>query len=422
MKIDHPIPIGRSQSQPVGGHPVSPDFLHYRGTAVQALDELSQAQTLGQLLDRAHMMWCGPACEQTMACTFLHYPRVAPPPGTPRAQRSRYNKETADLFPLMGGDEYDPSSVKVHEVDFWPLLRAVAGQVGAGKGLPVDYSDWSKKGDATAAASVRYACRDAIQYMANWSGERYADSPVAVHYTAFAVIVDELCIPPLDLVQGRFRMYGRSAADLAQVMDEQGWGSDGPQVMLALIRQFMLQYAEKVEHASDPGRTRLKAHLNKTPNMWDALIYRTHTANCYGVAIAVGRVLGSGPSSFTWLWDSSICNATSMDLCKHPIEIYGYDYQNATASPRFFHQRRTAYRSIYLDLIDDLVASGAPEALVHYGRSGFLFVQTQERYHERRASRRMPLTPAITTHLHDLFGDTPADSSLERRFHPYKAG
>jgi hypothetical protein len=230
-----------------------------------------------------------------------------------------------------------------------------------------------------------------------------------VRYIAFSTICDDLCIPPLDLVRGGFRMYGRSAADLAAAMDEQGWGPDGPRALLSLVRQYVLQYAEKAHAGVHP-------RLNELAGVWDAVIYRTHTANTYGAAIVVARACETGPASFAWLMDSSVCDAISMDLCKSAMDVYRQDHHQPTAHDRHEARRQAAYHSLYLDLIDDLVAGGAPDDLVHFGRAGFLFVQLQDRYRERRLGRRLPLRAEPAARLLDLFGTTPADPATDQRF------
>lgn len=89
--------------------------------------------------------------------------------------------------------------------------------------------------------------------MACWCGERFDADPLGLHYIAFATIIDDICIPPLDLVQGRFRMYGRSVPDLVRAMDTAGWGRDAVHALLSLVRQAIFQYAEKMDYL--PGTT-----------------------------------------------------------------------------------------------------------------------------------------------------------------------
>ncbi len=378
-------------------------------SAAAVCRELSRAATMVELLDATHAMWCGPACEQTVDCTFLHYSRTAPPRSPARSVRSRYNKDTADLFFLMGGEGYTSGAPHAHEENLWPMLRTVMARLDGPATSNQAYADWSGKQASSASELVTFACRDSIQWMANWCGGRYADQPTAVHYIAFSTICDDLCIPPPDLVRSRFLMYGRSVADLAAAMDAQGWGRDGVHALLSLVRQYIVQYVEKVDDGLHPT-------LNSKTGIWDAVIYRTHTANTYGAAIAVGRVCEAGPAPWTALMDSSICDAISMDLCKTAMNVYQFDNHPPTAHEHQERRRQTAYHSLYLDLIDDLVTSGAPDALVHFGRAGFLFVQLQERYHERRLGHRLALRPAMIASLTKLFGDTPTDPLTDHLF------
>jgi hypothetical protein len=106
-----------------------------------------------------------------------------------------------------------------------------------------------------------------------------------------------------------------------------------------------------------------------------------------------------------------------MDLCKSAMDVYRHDHHQPTAHDQHEQRRQAAYHSVYLDLIDELVTSGAPDDLVHFGRAGFLFVQLQERYHERRLGHRLPLRAELTTRLRDLFGTTPADPLTDQLFH-----
>ncbi|MGB3439142.1 MAG: hypothetical protein WBA97_10365 [Actinophytocola sp.] len=373
---------------------------------------MSRAGSVAELLDATHVRWCGPDCEQTVDCSFLHFPRRAPAPPPVRSVRSarpRYNKDTADLFSLMGGDGYRPGTPQVHEENLWPLLRTAMTKADDPATADQAYTDWTGAPASSASETVAFACRDSIQWMANWCGGQYADQPTAVHYIAFSTICDDLCIPPTDLVRGRFLMYGRSVADLAAAMDEQGWRRDGVHALLSLVRQYIVQYVEKVHDGLHPM-------LNSKPGVWDAVIYRTHTANTYGAAVVVRRVCKAGPVSWTSLMDSSICDAISMDLCKATMNVYQFDNHPPAAHENHEQRRKTAYHSLYLDLIDALVAAGAPDAIVHFGRAGFLFVQLQERYHERRLGHRLPLRPAMITHLTRLFGARPTDPLTDHLF------
>ncbi|MER7835832.1 hypothetical protein ABTY98_07930 [Streptomyces sp. NPDC096040] len=305
-------------------------------------------------------------------------------------------------------------------MNVWPLLDKVVEQWDTAGGRrvrnPEHYSDWTKKHDVNAADTVSRACRDTIQWMACWCGERYGADPLGLHYIAFATIIDDICIPPLDLVNGRFRMYGRSVPDLVQAMDAADWGRDATHALLSLVRQAVVQYAEKMDFHPGNEQIGLHAELSDSPDMWDGVMFRGNTGNAYGTAIMVARNSGTGPVSFNWLMDSAICDCLSMDLCKSALGIYSVDNHQPTSNETRSEERKANYRSIYLDLIDDLVFSGAPEPLVHFGRSGFLFVQIQDRYQERRHGRRFPLAPPMARELERLFGKVPTDEWLEKVF------
>ncbi|MEV5508460.1 hypothetical protein [Streptomyces orinoci] len=400
---------------------VTSDMLAWKGSAQEALEQLSVAQSVQELLHRAHALWCGHDCDQSPACTFLYYLRTPPAAARPSTVRPRYNKQTAHLYAVMGEGGYVGRVPQTHQVKVWPLLDAVVERWDAAArrhgGLPEHYADWTKKRDAHAADTVSRACRDTIQWTACWCGERYGVDPLGLRYVAFATILDDICIPPLDLVGGRFRMYGWSVRDLMRAMDTADWGRDGVHALLSLIRQSILQYAEKMDF--HPGAEHLGLHteLNGSTNMWDGVIFRGHTGNAYGTAITVARNSRVGPLSFTWLMDSAICDCLSMDLCKSAIGVYSADNHQPTSHKDRSADKKASYRSIYLDLIDDLVFSGAPEPLVQFGSSGFLFVPIQDRYQERRLGRRFPISPPMARELKRLFGETPTDAWLDEVFH-----
>ncbi|RSM52207.1 hypothetical protein DMH03_40700 [Amycolatopsis sp. WAC 01376] len=231
-----------------------------------------------------------------------------------------------------------------------------------------------------------------------------------MRYIALTTVVDDICVPPLDLLDGSFRIYGRCARDLVEAMEREGWGRDGTHVLLSLVRQYLMQYAEKVSAG-------VHAELSRSAEVWDSVVYRTHTANTYAAAVVIARVTGCGPLTTGWIMDSAICDAISMDLCKSATQVYQQDDHQPTRGP-LEAMRHIGYHSAYLDLMDDLVYTGAPEPLVHFGRAGFLFVQLQDRYQERAAGRRFPIRPAMARLLRSLFGDAPTDTRLDKLFHP----
>ncbi len=395
--------------------------LHYRASAGEALAELAGCATTTELLVTAHRMWCGPGCRSTEDCTFLHYPRTVPLPGLPQVHRSRYNKDTAELYGLMGGAGYAVGTAQRHETDLWPLLLEAMGRADAGAGAAIDYTDWARKGDRSAAEVAAYACRDTLQWAAVWLGEEYARVPAYLHYVALSTVVDDLCVPPLDLVSGRFRLYGHSVGSVIAALEGEGWRHDAVHALLSLVRESVYQYAEKVDHAA-AGGAGLHARLNDSAGVWDACVYRMHSANNYGCGVVVARVCGTGPVTFGWLMDSGMADAISMDLAKSALDVYRLDAHQPTAGPRPAGLRQQAYHSVYLDLIDDLVRSGAPEGLVHYGRAGLLYVQMMERYHERRLDHRVPLRPPMAARLRELFGEEPVEASVGNRFRAHRDG
>ncbi|PHH80577.1 hypothetical protein CDD80_836 [Ophiocordyceps camponoti-rufipedis] len=401
------------------------------GMLQAAFDNLAESQTCIELLNRTHELWCGKTCPRDISCTFLHYPRVKPPATSSEQVRSRYNKDTAHLYNAMSSDNYCAKTPQIHQVNFWPLLENAlnkADQARArGGSLPVDYTDWTKKKDNSAGQTIRYTCRDVLQWLGCWVGEDYASSNIALRYTAFAGITDDICIPPLDLVNDRFRLYGQSCRSLVKEMVEDNWGRDGIHVLASLIRQYLTQYIEKLED-HDPSRG-IGTHdqLNDSSGVWDSAIFRMHTGNTYGVLIIVARLHGTGLLRNEWLLDSSVCNLISLDICKSALGIYNLDDFAPTAirgepnaDKRVHPERNGKYHSLFLDLIDDLVCSGAPESLVNYARSGFVYMQLGHRYAERKRGSRMPITPCMEEELRRHFGTEPADAEVEEIYRQRK--
>jgi hypothetical protein len=300
---------------------VTPDVLAWKGSAPEALNQLSGARSMEELLHRTHVLWCGSDCDRTTTCTFLHYPRNPVATARPATTRSRYNKQTACLYAVMGKEGYVGPVAQHHRVNVWPLLLKVVEHWDAATELntriPEHYTDWTKKHDAHAADTVSRACRDAIQWMGCWCGERYGADPLGLRYIAFATILDDICIPPLDLLSGRFRMYGWSVRDLVQAMDMAGWARDAVHALLSLIRQSIVQYAEKMDFRPGDGHVGLHAELATSTAMWDGVIFRGHTGNAYGTVIAAARNSATGPVSFTWLMDSAICDCPPWICASH---------------------------------------------------------------------------------------------------------
>ncbi|KAI2620170.1 hypothetical protein GGS26DRAFT_314997 [Hypomontagnella submonticulosa] len=412
--------------------PVSPDNLAYRGSALDAFDELAGSQTSLGLFHAAHSMWCADSCSRDLTCPFLHYCRPGSGPPTvadrTRAPRPRYNKHTANLFTLMGGDGYQTGISQKHQANFWPLcedaLRKVDQARKCGSLLFCDYSDWTKKRDPCAQVTVQNACRDTVQWFATWLGTKFNATPLGSRIIAFTTMPDDLCIPPLDLVHQRFRMYGLSFRDLVGQMVAEGWGRDAMRILLCTIRQYFFQYIEKVDFEDTVnGNGGVHALISRTSEVWDSIVYRTHTANAQASSIVVGRATASTLSE-DWLLCSNINNCISMDLAKSALHVYEQDNHMPTASfgPQRTQQgmqgqRRLGYHSIYLDLLDDLVDTGCPEPLVNFASSGFLFVQINHRYLERSLGHRIPIHNSMADVLGSIFGDKPTDARLDGLFH-----
>ncbi|MGF1426425.1 hypothetical protein [Kitasatospora sp. LaBMicrA B282] len=146
---------------------------------------------------------------------------------------------------------------------------------------------------------------------------------------------------------------------MVAALERLGWRHDAVHALLSLVRESVHQYAEKLDHTV-AGSTGLPARLNDAAGVWDACVYRLHSANTYGCGIVVARACGTGPATSGWLMDSAMADAISMDLAKSALDVYRLDVHQPTAGPRTAADRQQAYHGVYLDLIDDLVRSGAP--------------------------------------------------------------
>ncbi|KAI0131206.1 hypothetical protein F4814DRAFT_405288 [Daldinia grandis] len=411
--------------------PISPDTLAYTGSALDALDELAKSQTYVELLHAAHSLWCGGSCSRSIECKFLHYtmPESRAPEGPTLVPRHRYNKDTANYFTLMGGDGYEPGFPQEHQVNFWPPLEAVLRRIDQarekGSSLFCDYTDWTKKQDTSAKQTVQGLCRDIIQWVAIWTGIDPKTSPLDTWLTAMITSPDDLCIPPLDVVHQKFRLYGRSLRDLVQAMVDNHWGRDATHVLLGFIRQLIFQYVEKAEFEgtanSDAG---IHAQMGRhAEGIWDSIVLRTHTAGTYACMIIISRGAGLGLLKENWILSSSSNACISMDLAKSAARIYQVDNHQPTASfgdqnmqPTLERRRRVGYHSVCLDMMDDLVNTGCPEPLLHVSGT-FLGVQLVHRYWERSLGYRIPIQPAMANSLHSIYGDEPTDARLDGLFH-----
>ncbi|KAI1652514.1 hypothetical protein F4813DRAFT_308508 [Daldinia decipiens] len=414
-----------------GMGPISPDTLAYTGSALDALEELAKTQTYVELLHTAHSLWCGGSCSRSIECKFLHYrmPKSRAPEKPNLVPSHRYNKHTANYFTLMGGEGYEPGFSQEHQVNFWPPLEAVLHRIDQAREkssfLFCDYTDWTKKQDTSAKQTAQGLCRDIIQWLAIWTGIDLKTSPLSMWLTAMIASPDDFCIPPLDVVHQKFRLYGRSLRDLVQAMVNDNWGRDATHVLLDCIRQLIFQYAEKVEFEgtanSDTGiHAQMGLHAE---GIWDSIVLRTHSAGTYACMIIVSRIAGLGLLEENWVLGSSSNSCISMDLAKSAARIYQVDNHQPTISfgeksmqPTLERRRKTGYHSVYLDMMDDLVSTGCPEPLLHVA-STFLGVQLVHRYWERSLGYRIPIHQAMADTLRSIYGDEPTDARLDGLFH-----
>ncbi|KAI1390749.1 uncharacterized protein F4822DRAFT_394345 [Hypoxylon trugodes] len=412
---------------------VSAETLAYQGTGLEAFDELALNQTHLGLLHQAHSMWCGDSCRKDIDCTFLHFIdpfHWAEPPNPdepiPSPLRHPYNKDTAHLLTLMNGKGYQSGISQKHEINFWPLVEAAIRKIDGIREhsnlLYCDYTDWTKKHDPNPALTIQCTARDTLQWLGMWVGGAFDSSLAGVRIVSFTVIPDEICIPPLDLIHQRFRMYGRSFRDLIEEITEEGWGQDATRILLSTLRQYFFQYLEKVEFEDNArGGTGIHALMGRREGVWDSIVYRTHTAGTYPCVVVCCRILGLDTLKEDWLLASSINNAISMDLSKSTLRVYKQDNFQPTASyskdasqKELEVRRATGYHSVYLDLLDDMVNTGCPTGVTHFASSGFLYVPVHHRYLERSMGFRfLPIHKTMMDEIGRIFGDNPSDAWLD---------
>ncbi|KAK6954962.1 hypothetical protein Daesc_002591 [Daldinia eschscholtzii] len=411
--------------------PASPNTLAYKGTALDALEELAQTKTYVELLHVAHSLWCGSSCPRNIECKFLHY-KMTEPQASKKADLvppHRYNKSTANYFTLMGGEGYESGFTQEHQVNFWPPLESVLRRIDQarekGDFLFCDYTDWTKKQNSSAKQVVQCFCRDIIQWMAIWNGVDLKTVPLEMWLAAMITTPDDLCIPPLDVVHQKFRLYGRSLRDLVQAMVDDNWGRDAVHVLLSFVRQLIFQYVEKVEFEgtvnSDAG---IHAQAGKhADSVWDSIVLRTHTGGTYVGMILISRIAGLGMLEENWILGSAANSCISMDLAKSAARIYHVDNHQPTLSfgeqskqSTFEKRRKVGYHSVYLDMMDDLAGTGCPEPLLHAAGT-FLGVQLVHRYWERSLGYRIPIHPVMADTISNIYGDEPTDARLDGLFH-----
>ncbi|PYI35376.1 hypothetical protein BP00DRAFT_412310 [Aspergillus indologenus CBS 114.80] len=396
--------------------PVCPDTLAFRGSALAAWDDLAKSKSNTELLKKAHEMWCGDKCPEDVSCGFLHYNRETPVPGKPQAPMPRFNQRTASVFRATGGTHYAPNVIKHNQINLWPVLYEVLRRVDAttrvGGLIHCDYTNWSGLNDSTMDSQVARAFRDTIQYMAIYNGKIHSIHDVAVQYVAMGTCVDELCIPPLDLINERYRQYGLSGRDIIDQMVKEGWKQDATHALLTEVRQFIYQYVEKVDYHF--GNT-IHETLNTTAPVWDGALWHTNSGNIYGMNLVIQHAVDVGPCTYGWIYDSAICDTIAMSLGKSATTIFQLDlFPPVKAEDQSARARKQAeYYSLLIDLSSDLVTSGAPEPLIHFGLCATLFVLLVDRYHERAKQGRIPLEPRVAEEIGLMAGPCPMDAALE---------
>ncbi|KAI0874265.1 hypothetical protein GGS24DRAFT_459823 [Hypoxylon argillaceum] len=119
--------------------------------------------------------------------------------------------------------------------------------------------------------------------------------------------------------------YNKKTAPLFSLMGGKVGAEMQPAFSSAIFDSAsFLQYAAKVDFDTE-SNTGLHSMLSRTTGTWDSVVYRTYTADMFPAAVVGARISSSGPWSSTWIMDSGICNAISMDLAKSAWQIYQQD-------------------------------------------------------------------------------------------------
>jgi hypothetical protein len=290
------------------------------------------------------------------------------------------NEDTMLLFSAMGDTCAPPCSCK----GIVELCRHIDDYIQTAPSTHSnDFSIHTGKGDESVDEVCRYAMRDSLQWWANWHGS--LDNHYWKHlYIAFSTISDDVMIPPQYLIDGSFQLLGNSLSDLlAGLHSEKVHPDDVTFMEKCLLRQYILQYLEKV----DP---RLRARVLSNSTLMTQ--FRTITANTHGAAVALlaardTRSLGTADTAVEM---ASMCDALSMDIAKEALGVLQGEETETVAGDRT--QLKRELRWLYVRCLESLDSHSSAPLLRRFATSGLHFVPIMDRYRERLAGMRFPLS------------------------------
>ncbi|PYH75081.1 uncharacterized protein BO88DRAFT_328877 [Aspergillus vadensis CBS 113365] len=250
-----------------------------------------------------------------------------------------------------------------------------------------DYTIHTDKGDTCVEEVCRYVMRDVLQWWAHWNG--FIEGHRWKHlYIAFVAIVDEIAIPPQDVADGSFRLLGNSLADVLEGLRLEGVHPDDIKLLeMYLWRQCIIQYLEKV----DPAIRQILIGKATLMTLWRVL-----TAGTHGVAVCILTSKGIRPQGQTdhALEMASACDAISMDMGKEALGIL-QDEPTETVAGKDREMLKRELRWVYLRALGSLDQDPRGAVLRRFATSGWHYVLLNDRYRERVAHVRFPMSPYL---------------------------
>lgn len=301
------------------------------------------------------------------------------------------DEDAMPLFGPLGAATKPPCTC----ADMAAVVRRMDSFIDAA--LPSDhaadaYGIYSRKDDASAEDTCVYAMRDVVQWWVHWHGPLdRAHHYWKQIYVGFSTIADDLLIPPQHLADGTFRFLGHTVHDvLAGLQHAEGLSAaDCEWLYMSLLREFVLQYLEKV----DPGLRELL--LERTVVMSQ---FRTISANTPGGAVALlaarGLPLlgGDDEASLDEVVEmAAYGDALSMDMTKEALGVLqGEPTETVAGADRGL--LNAELRWTYARCIGILDSHDGGKYVRRYATSGMHFVPTMDRYQERFSLKRRKLT------------------------------
>ncbi|KAL2201611.1 hypothetical protein CC79DRAFT_1338639 [Sarocladium strictum] len=267
---------------------------------------------------------------------------------------------------------------------------------------PGDYAITTDKNDTDAELVGRYTLRDAICWWAHWTGRPLTPRDYWKYlYTAFATVVDDIQVPPADLLNGTFKVCGRSWAECRAGLLAEGMTPAAVRYAeMGLWRSALLQYLEKV----DPGlRPMLLQHTTLMTQ------FHAMTANVAGVGICVLASEAEDPAALdayitlgaVVLDLAAVAQCLTMDTAKEIMGVLRNERTDPIAGDRERFKREL--RWLFARSTERIAAEPYKNVCMRFGTSGFHFTPMMDRYLERASGKRIPMSDeavAVITRLH----------------------